>query len=381
MYGQPFGAGHAVPNFYRVAEWYSRFLCRYYHIAVDRFFDDFWLVTTQSRSSIGMRCLLETAELFGIVFDADKTQLPSQRTEALGVRFNTVQINTAGLLTVEPKPSRVAKLVSTIDGVLDTDTLTPAQAASLVGKFGFLASTLYGKVGRCAMLALRSRQYSLDSVTGLSPELITSLKLMRIFASEAPPREVRLRAPLPHFLLYTDASDVPERAQRFGVGAVLIDQRVRPQLYHFAQEVDPSTVARWLPKKTYMGQLEIYAGPIALHTWRSMLAGSHLLHFVDNDSASACLVKGYSPRSDSCELVGIYWLTASRNRIASYIDSVESKSNLSDGPSRFDSVLLERLGSEPAIPAVPDMLTLTNVHDWFVSDRPHPVSTPGTGGT
>ena len=133
MYGQPFGAGHAVPNFYRVAEWYSRFLCRYYHIAVDHFFDDFWLVTTQSRSSIGVRCLLETAELFGIVFDADKTQLPSQRTEALGVRFNTVQINTAGLLTVELKPSRVAKLVSTIDGVLATDTLTPGPGRQSCG--------------------------------------------------------------------------------------------------------------------------------------------------------------------------------------------------------------------------------------------------------
>ena len=74
MYGQPFGAGPAVPNFYRVAEWFSRFLCRYFHLAVDHFFDDFWLVAPRSHSEVGMHCLLEAAELTGILFDPDKTR-------------------------------------------------------------------------------------------------------------------------------------------------------------------------------------------------------------------------------------------------------------------------------------------------------------------
>ncbi len=44
MYGQPFGAGHAVPNFCRVAEWLSRLLTRCFHMAIDHFFDDFFIV-------------------------------------------------------------------------------------------------------------------------------------------------------------------------------------------------------------------------------------------------------------------------------------------------------------------------------------------------
>ena len=112
-----------------------------------------------------------------------------------------------------------------------------------------------------------------------------------------------------------------------------------------------------------MGQLEILAGPIALHTWASVLKDVRILHFVDNDSASASLVKGYSPRSDSCAL-GIYWLRASSIPVDIYIDRVESKSNLSDGPSRFDCLLLERLGSTPTPALIPPEL-LEDPLSWF----------------
>lgn len=364
MYGQPFGAGHAVPNFYRVAEWFSPFLCRYFHLAVDHFFDDFWIVCPGTRSDTAMRCLLESAELLGILFDPDKTQLPSLHTEALGVVFNAAELRSAGKLLVEPKVSRVAKLQASIDGILESNAITSSEAASLLGKFGFLASKLFGKVGRCAALALRARQHSNSESCELSPAVITSLRLMHLFAGSAPAREVRLKAPLPPFILYSDASDVPERARRYGVGAVLVDQRTLPRLFHFALAVPQSTVDRWLPKKTFMGQLEIYAGPVALYTWAAQLSGQHLLHFVDNDSASACLVRGYSPKADSCELVGLYWLSAARHWVASYIDRVESKSNLSDGPSRFDCELLHRLGSQEVTPQIPGDLDPEALHGF-----------------
>lgn len=80
-------------------------------------------------------------------------------------------------------------------------------------------------------------------------------------------------------------------------------------------------------------------------TWADWFTGQRVLHFVDNDSTSACLVRGHSPKADSCELVGFYWLSAARHRVASYVDRVESKSTLADGPSRFGCGLLQNLGS------------------------------------
>ena len=66
-----------------------------------------------------------------------------------------------------------------------------------------------------------------------------------------------------------------------------------------------------------------------------------VLYFIDNDSATACVIKGYSPRCDSAAIVGDFWLRVASRKIFLYADRVESKSNIADGPSRlfFDDVL------------------------------------------
>ena len=367
MYGQPFGAGHAVPNFYRVAEWFSRFLIHWFHLGVDHFFDDYWIVAPRTQADQALACLEESAELMGITFDPDKRQPPSQKAEVLGVIFDTSQVATQRLLVITPKPSRVANLYALIDGVLSAGALTSAQAASIIGKFGFLCSTLYGKVGRCATHALRARQYAASADTSLTSSLRTSLLLIQTFATSCPPRQIRLGQTSPPILLYTDASDVPDRTPRYGLGAVFIDPLgSSPRIEHFQWAVPPALVNRWLPRATYMGQLEILAGPVALATWSARLCERRVIHFVDNDAASACLVRGYSPKSDSCSLVGEYWLAAARHRTEPYIDRVESKSNLADDPSRFNDHLLLSMGSTAAEPVIPDTL-FDGPGAWFVT--------------
>ncbi len=71
-----------------------------------------------------------------------------------------------------------------------------------------------------------------------------------------------------------------------------------------------------------------------------MLADQPLIHFIDNDSALAALVKGYSPKRDSSRVVGDYWLLAAKFKIFVYIDRVESKSNVADGPAREEFACL-----------------------------------------
>ena len=94
MYGQPFGAGHAVPNFYRVAEWFARFVNRWFRLGVDHFFDDFWIVSTSAQAPTGLHCLVQAAELLGIIFDPGKTQEPTALAEVLGVLFDTTEVLT-----------------------------------------------------------------------------------------------------------------------------------------------------------------------------------------------------------------------------------------------------------------------------------------------
>lgn len=116
-----------------------------------------------------------------------------------------------------------------------------------------------------------------------------------------------------------------------------------------------------------MGQLEILAGPLAISTWHNLIHRRQLIHFVDNDSAASCLVKGYSQKTDSSALVGTYWLAVSDCQAEPYIDRVESKSNLADGPSRLAFQEVLDLGSKFVSPIVEMLMSpLSLTSHWFL---------------
>ena len=83
--------------------------------------------------------------------------------------------------------------------------------------------------------------------------------------------------------------------------------------------------------------------------WEDDLRRRQVIHFVDNDSAAANLVRGNSPKPDSCQLVGENWTLAARSGIDLYLDRVESKSNLADGPSRLEFALMRYMGASPSV--------------------------------
>ena len=361
IYGQPFGAGHAVPNFYRVAEWISRAFIRGFQLVLDHFFDDYFLVERPECSEISAFCVTEGFRLLGFATDPDKTQVPACVADILGVRFNCEALSSERTLRVEAKPSRKVNFKAIVQKVLDDDFLPPTLAASLVGKFGFLCSTLFGKVGRACTTPVRERQYSVHASTSLTSPLRHSLQLMLHIIDVSPPRLLSLKTEDKPFLLYTDASDVPERHHRFIVGGVLIYPPPTRRVEYFTYIVPQLLVDQWLPKQTYMGQLEVLAAPLSLSTWKQALRHRRVLHFVDNDAAAAGLVRGYSQKVDSSLLISHYWSIAAEAAIDPYIDRVESKSNLSDGPSRLELLLMQQLQAHKV---EPDYEFLFNFSRW-----------------
>ena len=342
MYGQPFGAGHSVPNFCRVAEWISRCSVRLFHTFSDHFFDDFFCLEPSQTIESALFCLKALFTELGFQLDPDKSQVPSHTCAILGIMFSTQCLAAECKISLEAKPSRVANLCETIRQVLTTGQLSAALAASIVGKFGFLCSTLFGKVGRCCTGPLRKRQYSQHKFQGLTPDIKWSLHMMLAFLKYCPSRELALTDTSP-VVLYTDASDVPGRQPQRLVGAVLFIPDSH-QLLYSAEEVPHTMVQSWRPRKSYMGQLELVAPLWALELWSQQLQERSVLLFVDNDSAATNLVKGYSPQPDSSHLVGSFWLTATQLKLHIYIDHVESKSNIADGPSRNSFAEVIRLG-------------------------------------
>ena len=336
MYGQPFGAGHSVPNFYRVAEWLCRGAVRLFHLLVDHFFDDFFIVEAECCSTSALFVLREYFRLLGFMLDQEKSQAPAEIQAVLGVLINTQHLHEQRAFRVQPKETRIKNMLMMISHILDRDFLPPSMAASLLGKYGFLCSTLFGKVGRCCTGPIRERQYSNSAETFLSADIRSALKLMAEFAVSAPSRRVSIQPQAP-IIMYTDASDVPERVDaRFVVGACLFVPSMHGWRKQFTYWIVPHEVVNeWLPKKTMMGQLEILAAVVAVETWAPEHRERQCLLFIDNDSAAATLVKGFSRKTDSCSLSGDFWLRAAKLATDIYIDRVESKSNIADGPSRL----------------------------------------------
>eukprot|EP00435_Cladocopium_sp_Y103_P063804 s675_g25.t1 len=130
MYGQPFGAGHSVPNFYRTAEWLCRLIVRAFKVIMDHFFDDFYYVDRPQCDKVGMFCIQQAFQLLGFELDPEKSQPPAAVAHVLGVAFNTSALMQEQTLLVEPKLLRVTNFVSLVDAILHRGELSPSVAAS-----------------------------------------------------------------------------------------------------------------------------------------------------------------------------------------------------------------------------------------------------------
>jgi hypothetical protein len=249
----------------------------------------------------------------------------------------------------------VEELSSEIQAILDSNFLEPGHAGKLKGKLMFGASQLWGKVGRAFLLAISERQYSKlfdpakHFVRGTALEL--SLKCWLKLIKNGPPREINPLRPAPSdVVLFTDGYTPDQRKQETGpsrIGMVMFARyfAVPAQAGGIVPE---EFIAKWLPRATQIRMVELFATVVALKTFGDYLKGKSVLLFVDSEAVEGALVKGYSSRSDICELVGVFWDTVQSLKCLVYIDRVPTDANCSDGASRDKLHVGEALGWKTA---------------------------------
>ena len=168
-------------------------------------------------------CVREAMALVGVELGFPKGMGPATMWEALGIQFDATGARLAGSLVLLPKPARVSSLRDEVIACLRCSRLRPAQASQIIGRYGFINETQYGRVGRAVTGALRARQYSLDRDTRLTAQLSAALALIVAFLDHLTPQTVRLwGAPRRPTILFTDAS---EEADSRTLGAVLLSPR------------------------------------------------------------------------------------------------------------------------------------------------------------
>eukprot|EP00972_Heterocapsa_arctica_P068477 10116915-Heterocapsa_arctica.AAC.1 len=103
MWGQPFGAGHAVPICYRLAEWLCRPVRRLLHMVLGHFFDDLFVIEPLAYAPSACWATQRIFHALGAVLDPDKSQLPVSVFVALGVVFDMQALRASARLCVRAK--------------------------------------------------------------------------------------------------------------------------------------------------------------------------------------------------------------------------------------------------------------------------------------
>eukprot|EP00971_Amphidinium_carterae_P279456 5547589-Amphidinium_carterae.3 len=251
------GAALAVANFCRLAEWLTRAARRFFHLAVEHFYDDFFLVEPSTTSSVAQRCLHEFFRTLGFQLDPRKSQPPTTNAVILGVHFDLQHV-CQGLLQVHAKPERVQQLTAEMQNVLDRGFLSPSHAAKLVGKADIVNSTLFGRVGRAALSVLRARQYQQGRDWALSnarPHAFAAVdrgSISRCAFAPTSPQCGTLTSLAPLLRWLCRALQDPQALRTFRV------------------------VASWIPKRQMIGQVDLFGAVLGLLAFRAT-------HFVDND--------------------------------------------------------------------------------------------------
>ena len=146
--------------------------------------------------------------------------------------------------------------------------------------------------------------------------------------------------------VFTDGFTPDHRRKEEGlsrIGAVLFDRSCAAPA-QFGDVVPQQVILTWLPRATQICMIESEAVVVAFHTFKAYLKGKTVLLLVDSEAVEGALVKGYSSRSDICELVGVFWDLVLELQSLVYIDRVPTDANCSDGASRDKLWIGEKLG-------------------------------------
>ena len=328
MIGHSFGLVAAVYNYNRRSAAINDILRRIFLVAAFNFYDDKYGFEPEDTCSSAFECSQKVHWWLGAKFDQKKLQLCQDPT-ILGITYDLAA------MCLRIKPSRKEELLEEISSILDSGLLPPGQAGKLRGKLMFGSSQLWGKIGRAFLRSLSERQYTRVPRSDLNKAIKLSLVKWKELVQEGPPRPIEfIENRRPDFVIFTDGSFPDEKSNltKPWIGGVLFAKGMRP--IQFGCPVEEDLIQKWIPRKSQIAMVELFATVVALSTFKKWIQGSWSLLFVDSEPVQGALVKGYSAKEDLCELVGVFWKLALDLQVNLYIDRVPTDSNPSDPPSR-----------------------------------------------
>ena len=301
-------------------------------IPCDNFFDDFWQVLPSHLAEQAFDIFGEIHEVLGFTIQIPKDLRPT----ACGPILGHIADISSRPFKARNKPSRRAKIENLVLAHERKNRVSPTEAGTLAGKSAHFATALYGRCGRAALKALYRRQHGSSHV--LTVPLRAALRWIVKVMLSSPPREIFASLELPVRIGYSDA------AGNGRLTAVLFLQPpLRPRFT--ALQIPPEILCRLSKRKTQIVPLEALGAFLLLCTFSLDLADCAIRLFVDSDGAAGALIRGFSSADDVACVASAFWARAALSHMAVFIDRVDSKANLADGPTRNYLGDLQALGA------------------------------------
>ena len=369
--GFNFGLVSAVLYFNAVPACIAAVARRVLAIVCDHYFDDFDTVALRGQGAAYQNALRRLMAAFGYPF-SEKKHVPAAPANAfLGVITDFSRLEREGVVELGVSPRRKEKLAALC--ALALVSLSPPEAEVLAGKIGWTLQWTFGKVGRAALQPIHVRASATGGRSDVTVAIRRAVTFIRDVVRSLPRREILLDRPSrPPVLIWSDAMYETKAAEPAAGGFVALFP-AEPELgleeeVLFSSDVTTAAVMdRFMTRKQYIGQLEILYAVSPYWTLGSRLAGRHVIHFIDNTSACAGLVKGYASSIDSGLMVNAFHAFNVGLRVDVFFEYVRSKANIGDLPSRLamDELweMFETIGVASRAREV--AMVMPRFHDWY----------------
>ena len=362
-----FGLSSAVMSFNRIARFLTGMLRRALAVCVDNYFDDFLQIEMKNGACQAKDLVYFVTRLMGWWLDPGKSVGPSILWKWLGVMKEVKGLKMISRIC----PKRMKKLTEQILKFLEPgEKMTPAQAATMAGKWQFAVSALFGKAGRISLRPIRRRQYEDHDEKGvITPAIEAALKWMLVLLEILPESVTHLDCSMRGVLtVFTDASSEetrnmkdPEYKQVLKELGVQYGRHV--QLGWIAYEgatvveagyhvVCEKTLARW-SKKQPIALGETLGAIMGVYYGVAGRTSMDIKLFVDNMASLSSIINGSSKDEANDELVQAFHLWMAAKDIRLWAEYVPSAANPADEPSRDGTVDGQKVDCKD-IPAIFD---------------------------
>ena len=328
LFGLAFGLESAVVSFNRLPMFGVALARRCALSCAASYYDDqlaLEFLPDHNVSQLGVQCAFL---LLGAPPQPSKAFCPAANRYYLGTSVHTGDCAPSGMIRFQPKLTTVHKILTLMDTVVETGTMSRDCAGRLRGDLNWMYSMCAGFGGKLAG-PLLSKCQQLDA-TVLQEDDLYTLQLLRQVIVHYRPRELSLLPQENEILrVYSDASFENSELR---LGWILFPQDSQP--VGGSCLIPPAVLASWCERRQQIFPGESLCGLLVPYFHPKVFGSRDAVWFVDNEGAVAALIKASSSQPDVHRIVQCAQALLQALGSRTWFEWIDSDSNPSDGLSR-----------------------------------------------